>query len=89
MASRFIFESKIMKGAARRPGEEEMSDLAACPPPPSIPRVGKGRKVAHPVYGPGRVVDQIGSGEFAKVTVVFDSGVRQTFMLKYAPLQPI
>jgi DNA helicase-2/ATP-dependent DNA helicase PcrA len=54
-----------------------------------LPRIGKGRKVAHPVYGPGRVVDQIGSGEFAKVTVVFDSGVRQTFMLKYAPLQQI
>ena len=28
-------------------------------------------------------------GEGAKVTVVFDSGVRQTFMLKYAPLQPL
>ncbi|MEI7482889.1 MAG: UvrD-helicase domain-containing protein [Elusimicrobiota bacterium] len=89
MASRFIFESKIMKGSAQRIGEEEMQEISACPPPPSIPRVGKGRKVGHPVYGPGRVVDQIGSGEFAKVTVVFDSGVRQTFMLKYAPLQPI
>ncbi len=89
MASRFIFESKIMKGSAPRPGGEEMPEISACPPPPSIPRVGKGRKVGHPVYGPGRVVDQIGSGEFAKVTVVFDSGVRQTFMLKYAPLQPI
>ncbi|OGS28570.1 MAG: hypothetical protein A2218_05000 [Elusimicrobia bacterium RIFOXYA2_FULL_53_38] len=89
MASRFIFESRIAKESARKRDMDDAPETAAYPPPASIPRVGKGRKVAHPVYGPGRVVDQIGSGEFAKVTVVFDSGVRQTFMLKYAPLQPI
>ncbi|HBE88539.1 MAG TPA: ATP-dependent DNA helicase PcrA [Elusimicrobia bacterium] len=87
LASRFIFESKVVKETAPRKGEEDVQVIAAYPPP--LPRVGKGRRVAHPVYGPGRVVDQIGAGEFAKVTVVFDSGVRQTFMLKYAPLQPI
>jgi len=89
MASRFIFESKTVKETAQRPGEEDVQVISSYPPPSSIPRVGKGRKVSHPVYGLGRVVDQIGTGEFAKVTVVFDSGVRQTFMLKYAPLQPI
>jgi DNA helicase-2/ATP-dependent DNA helicase PcrA len=88
MSSRFIFESKIAKETAGRAGEEDVQVLSAYPPP-AMPRIGKGRKVAHPVYGPGRVVDQIGSGEFAKVTVVFDSGVRQTFMLKYAPLQQL
>ncbi|KAF0125103.1 MAG: DNA helicase II / ATP-dependent DNA helicase PcrA [Elusimicrobia bacterium] len=87
LASRFIFESKVAKETAQRRGEEDVQVIASHPPP--MPRVGKGRRVAHPVYGPGRVVDQIGAGEFAKVTVVFDSGVRQTFMLKYAPLQPI
>ncbi|HNT98319.1 MAG TPA: 3'-5' exonuclease, partial [Elusimicrobiales bacterium] len=87
LASRFIFESKVAKETFPRKGEEDVQVIASHPPP--LPRVGKGRKVAHPVYGPGRVVDQIGAGEFAKVTVVFDSGVRQTFMLKYAPLQPI
>jgi DNA helicase-2/ATP-dependent DNA helicase PcrA len=90
MASRFIYESRIAKEAARKP-HMDYEDL---PEPESrhvasLPRIGRGRKVAHPVYGPGRVVDQIGSGEFAKVTVVFDSGVRQTFMLKYAPLTPV
>ncbi len=89
LASRFIFESKLAKETLPRAGEEDVQVLASYQPQPSIPRVGKGRKVIHPVYGPGRVVDQIGAGEFAKVTVVFDSGVRQTFMLKYAPLQPI
>ncbi|MFA6435348.1 MAG: UvrD-helicase domain-containing protein [Elusimicrobiales bacterium] len=89
MASRFIFESKITTQTAPGRAEEAVEADPACTPAPPVPRVGKGRKVAHPVYGAGRVVDQIGSGEFAKVTVVFDSGVRQTFMLKYAPLQPI
>ncbi len=89
LASRFIYESKVAKETAPRRGEEDVQVIASYQPPPSIPRVGKGRKVMHPIHGPGRVVDQIGSGELAKVTVVFDSGVRQTFMLKYAPLQPI
>ncbi len=89
LASRFIFESKVAPETAPRPGEEDVQVLASYQPPPSMPRVGKGRRIMHPVHGPGRVVDQIGSGELAKVTVVFDSGVRQTFMLKYAPLQPI
>ncbi len=87
LSSRFIFESKVAKETFPRKGEEDVQVIASHPPP--LPRVGKGRKVAHPVYGPGRVVHQIGAGEFAKVTVVFDSGLRQTFMLKYAPLQPI
>jgi DNA helicase-2/ATP-dependent DNA helicase PcrA len=89
LGSRFIFEAKVAKETTTRSGEEDVQVLASYSPPPTIPRVGKGRKVMHPIHGPGRVVDQIGSGELAKVTVVFDSGVRQTFMLKYAPLQPI
>src|SRR3989338_4840819 len=89
LASRFIFESKVARETSTRPGEEDVQVITSYQPPPSIPRVGKGRRIMHPVHGPGRVVDQIGAGEFAKVTVVFDSGVRQTFMLKYAPLQPI
>ena len=89
LASRFIFESKVAPETATRHGEEDVQVIASYQAPPSIPRIGKGRRIMHPVHGPGRVVDQIGAGEFAKVTVVFDSGVRQTFMLKYAPLQPI
>ena len=89
LASRFIFESKVARETSARPGEEDVQVITSYQPPPSIPRVGKGRRIMHPIHGPGRVVDQIGAGEFAKVTVVFDSGVRQTFMLKYAPLQPI
>ncbi|MDO8805595.1 MAG: UvrD-helicase domain-containing protein [Elusimicrobiota bacterium] len=89
LASRFIFESRVAGETAPRHGEEDVQVIASYQPPPSIPRIGKGRRIMHPVHGAGRVADQIGAGEFAKVTVVFDSGVRQTFMLKYAPLQPI
>ena len=88
LASRFILESRVTHETAQRPGEEDAQAGASCQPPPSMQRIG-GRRIMHPVHGPGRVVDQIGSGEFAKATVVFDSGVRQTFMLKYAPLQPL
>ena len=89
LASRFIFESKVAVETAPRPGEESVEVISSYQPAPSIPRIGKNRRVVHPVHGPGRVVDLIGTGEFSKATVVFDSGVRQTFMLKYAPLQPI
>jgi len=90
IASRFIFESKVAAETAQRHGEDDEQALGAkAPPRLSGPRIGKGGRVAHPIYGPGRVVDQIGAGEYAKVTVVFDSGARQTFMLKYAPLQAI
>ncbi|HAT73353.1 MAG TPA: ATP-dependent DNA helicase PcrA [Elusimicrobia bacterium] len=89
LASRFIFESKVARETAVRAGEEDVQVISSYQPPPAMPRIGKGRRIMHPVHGPGRVVDQIGAGELAKVTVVFDSGVRQTFMLKYAPLQPI
>jgi len=89
LASRFIFESKVARETATRAGEEDVQVIASYQPPPAMPRVGKNRRIMHPVHGPGRVVELVGSGELAKVTVVFDSGVRQTFMLKYAPLQPI
>ena len=89
IASRFIFESKVAAETARRPGEDDVQVIGTYQPPRAAGRIGKGRRVTHPIYGPGRVVDQIGTGEYAKVTVVFDSGARQTFMLKYAPLQGI
>ncbi|MBI4802601.1 MAG: UvrD-helicase domain-containing protein [Elusimicrobia bacterium] len=89
LPSRFIYESRLGVAPAPRRPEEESETLTEHLPPPVTARIGRGRKVSHPVYGLGRVVNQAGAGEFAKVTVVFDSGVRQTFMLKYAPLQPV
>lgn len=88
LASRFILESKTIRETFPRKGEEDVRVIASYPPQP-MPKAGKGRRVLHPIYGPGTVVEQIGSGEYAKVTVYFDTGARQTFMLKYAPLEPI
>lgn len=48
-----------------------------------------GKRVIHPTFGPGTIIEQLGSGEYAKATVKFDNGLRQTFMLKYAPLKPM
>ncbi|MDR0291297.1 MAG: UvrD-helicase domain-containing protein [Elusimicrobium sp.] len=47
----------------------------------------QGMRVRHAVFGEGKIVDIAGSGEAAKITVLFSNGTRRTFMLKYAPLQ--
>lgn len=95
-ASRFLSESGIIS----RPQAPRIQtrftpiynrDFKPAPKAAATQQSGgkKGKRVAHPTFGPGTIMEQIGSGEFAKATVKFDSGLRQTFMLKYAPLKPI
>ncbi|MEW6041737.1 MAG: 3'-5' exonuclease, partial [Elusimicrobiota bacterium] len=87
LASRFILESKVVKETWLPKGEEDVQVISTYPALP--PKMTKGKRVVHPIYGPGVVAEHMGSGEFAKVTVLFDKGVKQTFMLKYAPLEVI
>lgn len=49
--------------------------------------VAVGGTVKHGVFGQGKIVQIAGSGESAKITVVFGNGTRRTFMLKFAPLE--
>lgn len=49
--------------------------------------VAVGGMVKHGVFGQGKIVQIAGSGESAKITVVFGNGTRRTFMLKFAPLE--
>lgn len=49
--------------------------------------VAVGGMVKHGVFGQGKIVQIAGSGDSAKITVVFGNGVRRTFMLKFAPLE--
>ena len=46
-----------------------------------------GGLVKHGVFGQGKIVAVAGSGDSAKITVLFGNGVRRTFMLKFAPLE--
>ena len=46
-----------------------------------------GGLVKHGVFGQGKIVAIAGSGDSAKITVLFGNGVRRTFMLKFAPLE--
>lgn len=84
LMSRFVFEAKVVDFSKNKEPEKERIISAY---ESSKPTMTKGRKVAHPLYGLGRIVQVAGTGEFTKVTVVFDNGVRQTFMLKFAPLE--
>ena len=45
--------------------------------------------VAHKLYGKGRVVDTVGHGENARVTVMFSGNVEKKFVQKYANLKPL
>ena len=49
--------------------------------------VAVGGLVKHGVFGQGKIVQIAGSGDSAKITVMFGNGTRRTFMLKFAPLE--
>lgn len=46
-----------------------------------------GTAVKHGVFGQGKIVAIVGTGDNAKITVVFGNGTRRTFMFKMAPLE--
>ncbi len=82
MMSRFIIEANVVNYGKKK---DEISVIEAR----SIkkPVAETGRKVVHPVFGPGVIIEVIGSGEFAKVKIKFTNGSIHTFMLKYAPIE--
>lgn len=49
--------------------------------------VSVGSLVKHGVFGQGKVTAISGSGDNAKITVVFGNGTKRVFILKYAPLE--
>ena len=57
------------------------------PPRKNEDGVAVGCLVRHGVFGQGKIVQVSGSGESAKITVLFGNGTRRTFMLKFAPLE--
>jgi DNA helicase-2/ATP-dependent DNA helicase PcrA len=72
----------------------------SCSPAPALPPqeeaaaqsaagsgVKAGSKVKHGVFGEGKVTQISGSGESAKITVIFNNGTRRVFMLAFAPLE--
>lgn len=88
LSSRFIFESKTVPETALKPGEEDIQEsMRQQARLRSHMGPAKGQKVRHGVYGAGRIISKSGSGEAVKVTVLFDKGGIQTFMLRYAPLE--
>jgi len=88
LASRFLFESHLMTRQEEVPAKEQV-DFVAPAAPKILPTAGtmSGRRVRHAVYGNGKIVSESGSGDNKKITVLFDQGGRQTFMVRYAPLE--
>ncbi|OUO56289.1 hypothetical protein B5F75_06645 [Candidatus Avelusimicrobium gallicola] len=81
--------SLYAKPAFSRPAPSPASASQEAPTPPAQkngePAVGG--LVKHGVFGQGKIVSIAGSGDSAKITVLFGNGVRRTFMLKFAPLE--
>lgn len=70
-----------------RPAQPKPADPAPGPAAKNADGIAVGGLVKHGVFGQGKIVQIVGSGESAKVTVVFGNGTRRTFMLKFAPLE--
>ncbi|MCQ2410289.1 MAG: UvrD-helicase domain-containing protein [Elusimicrobiaceae bacterium] len=71
----------------RVPGAVPPAPEPAKPAEKNADGVAVGGLVKHGVFGQGKIVQIAGSGESAKITVVFGNGTRRTFMLKFAPLE--
>lgn len=69
------------------PSVDVSQEAQAQAEPPKDGKVRVGGAVKHGVFGPGKVLSVSGSGENCKITVVFNHGVRRTFMLAFAPLE--
>lgn len=57
------------------------------PSPKTEGGISIGSLVKHGVFGQGKVTGISGSGDNAKITVVFGNGTKRVFILKYAPLE--
>lgn len=84
LMSRFIIESEAEEYYGRKKTEEikiiDAYNLIR-------PKAEVGRTVVHPVFGHGKIIEIIGSGEHAKVKIKFIDGSVHTFMLKFAPIE--
>lgn len=71
----------------RVPGAVPLPKEPAKPAEKNADGVAVGGLVKHGVFGQGKIVQIAGSGDSAKITVLFQNGTRRTFMLKFAPLE--
>lgn len=83
MLSRFVIESGVERYSAKKTDDIIPIEAKII----RKPKVEVGRYAIHPIFGRGRIIEIIGSGEFAKIRIKFDNGGEHTFMLKYAPIE--
>lgn len=85
MLSRFVIESGVERYSAKKTDDIIPIEANVI----RKPKAEVGRYAIHPIFGRGRIIEVIGSGEFAKIRIKFDNGSEHTFMLKYAPIEII
>lgn len=84
LMSRFIIESNAVNLHKNKPKEEEkILEIYS----KVKPKAEVGKKVIHPVFGMGQIIEIHGSGEFTKIKIRFSNGTVQSFMLKFAPIE--
>ncbi|MEF3280532.1 MAG: UvrD-helicase domain-containing protein [Elusimicrobiota bacterium] len=86
MMSRFIIEAEVSDYFGRKK-EDDIKIIEAYSA--LKPKAEAGRIAIHPIFGKGKIIEVIGSGEFAKVKIKFSDGSIHTFMLKFAPIEII
>lgn len=83
MVSRFVIEAGVERYSAKK--EDDVYVIEAKTLKKPNPQVG--RIAIHPIFGRGRIVEIIGSGQYTKIRIRFDNGAEHTFMLKFAPIE--
>jgi DNA helicase II / ATP-dependent DNA helicase PcrA len=81
--------------ASPSPASGGRGDYKEFPRPPGGEGLGEGAflkfavgaRVRHPEFGPGKIIEKIGSGENLKVVVLFDTGQWKKLIVKYASLE--
>jgi DNA helicase-2/ATP-dependent DNA helicase PcrA len=85
MPSRFLQEipQQLLKLDTLQPAARAMALPSYQDLPESPGAFRKGQRVRHPAFGAGQIVEVEGSGEGAKLTIIFQGGVRKKIVAGY------
>ena len=83
MVSRFVIEAGLERYSYKKSDDITIIEAKVF----RKPKAEVGRIAIHPIFGRGRILEIVGSGEHAKIKIRFENGREHTFMLKFAPIE--